>query len=103
MVKTYFIDEHHWVKFDVNRTPVTSEWPHGLRYSITLHEISGARIVGFDNAHPVSKVKGPAGKSKQKYDHKHRFRTIRPYDYSNAGMLIEDFWKEVDSVLPRKD
>lgn len=33
----------HWVKFDVARTTVTKERPHGLRYSLTLHDKYGKR------------------------------------------------------------
>ena len=43
----------HWVKFIVQRTAVTSDRPHGLSYSLTLHAPDGTRLVGFDNAHPV--------------------------------------------------
>ena len=32
-------------------------------------------------------------------DHRHRFRTIRPYDYVDAAELMADFWCEVDLVL----
>ena len=32
-------------------------------------------------------------------DHRHRLRTIRPYEYENAATLLEDFWTEVDQVL----
>ena len=33
------------------------------------------------------------------HDHRHRLRTIRPYEYMDAVTLLEDFWKEVDEVL----
>lgn len=100
--QTFFVDEGHWVKFEVRRVPVTPEKPHGLSYSLTLHEASGERLVGFDNAHAVSDVKGPGGRAKRKFDHKHRLRTIRPYDYSDAATLLQDFWAEVDAVLREK-
>ncbi len=32
-------------------------------------------------------------------DHRHRFRTVRPYEYQDAATLLEDFWVLVDSVL----
>ena len=32
-------------------------------------------------------------------DHRHRMRTIRPYEYKDASTPLEDFWKEVDAVL----
>ena len=48
-----FVDEiGHWVKFIARRTEVTPERPHGISYSLTLHAPDGARLVGFDNAHP---------------------------------------------------
>ena len=97
--QTLFIDEiGHWVKFIVLRTEVTPERPHGLSYSLTLHAPDGARLVGFDNAHPARERRGPA-RRRGKHDHRHRLRSIRPYAYKDAATLIEDFWKEVDGVL----
>lgn len=89
----------HWVKFSVQRTEPTPERPHGLKYSLTLHTGDGERLVGIDNAHPVQPTSGPSGRSRKRHDHKHRLRTIRPYDYSDAATLLTDFWAEVDSVL----
>ena len=48
-------DGRHWVKFSVQRVDPTSERPHGLSYSLTLHTESGERLVGFDNAQPASR------------------------------------------------
>jgi hypothetical protein len=87
----------HWVRFVVTRVPTTPEKPHGLDYSLTLHGKSGERLVGFDNAHPVGKQKRGAPQ-----DHRHRIRTVEPYEYRDAAMLLADFWKEVDAVLKEK-
>jgi hypothetical protein len=92
----------HWVKFSVKRVDPTIERPHGLSYSLTLHTQSGERLVGFDNAHPVRPTAGPAGKSRKRHDHKHRLRTLRPYDYKDAETLLADFWAEVDAVLKQR-
>ena len=92
----------YFVKFEIKRIDPTRARPHGLRYSFTLHGPEGTRLVGFDNAHAVSDVKGPGGKGKKRYDHKHRLRTIRPYEYSDAATLLGDFWAEVDAVLREK-
>ncbi len=43
----------HWVKFVVTQVLPTSEKPHGLDYSLSLHGRDGERLVGFDNAHRV--------------------------------------------------
>ncbi len=32
-------------------------------------------------------------------DHRHRLRTVRPYDYQDAATLLMDFWREVDALL----
>lgn len=84
----------HWVRFVVTHVPVSSEKPHGLDCSLTLHGPDGKRLVGFDNAHPVGRQKrgGPQ-------DHRHRLRNIRPYDYRDAATLLADFWEVVDAVL----
>ena len=98
--QTLFVDDiGHWVKFVVLRTEVTPDRPHGLNYSLTLHAPDGTRLVGFDNAHPVRERYGPGNRARVESDHRHRLRTIRPYDYTDAATLLEDFWKEVDAVL----
>ena len=98
--ETMFVDDTgHWVKFVVVRTEATPERPHGLSYSLTLHAPDGARLVGFDNAHQGGERRGPGGGQRAPHDHRHRLRTIRPYEYRDAAALLEDFWREVDQVL----
>jgi len=92
----------YWVKFEAKRVDVTAERPHGLRYSFTLHDAGGTRLVGFDNAHSVASGYGPGAKLSQAYDHRHRLRTIKPYEYQDAASLIADFWKEVEAVLAER-
>ena len=55
---------------------------------------AAGRLVGFDNAHPVAKYK-----CGEPHDHRHRLRTIRPYDYRDAATLLGDIWTTVDAVL----
>ena len=87
----------YWVKFVVHQVPVTADKPHGLDYTLTLHGPDGGRLVGFDNAHPVTGRGIGAAK-----DHKHRLRTVRPYDYTDASALVAAFWQAVESVMPEK-
>ena len=89
----------YWVRFVVKRVPVSAERPHGLSYALGLHAGDGERLVGFDNAHPVPASGGPSGRGRRVHDHRHRLRTIRPYDYTDAAALLADFWAEVDAVL----
>ena len=92
------IDEGgYWVKFVVRQVPATADKPQGLDYTLTMHGPDGGRLVGFDNAHPVA----GHGKGTAK-DHRHRLRTVRPYDYTDAAALLAAFWKEVESVMREK-
>ena len=86
----------YWVKFIVREVPVTADKPHGLDYSLTLHDASGTRLVGFDNAH---RVKGSESGGK---DHPHRLKIVKPYEYKDAATLLADFWDEVDKMLKKK-
>jgi hypothetical protein len=89
-------DTRHWVRFVVRRVPATEQKPHGLDYSLTLHD------VGFDNSHPVRQRSGPGAKRRIGQDHKHRLKTVRPYDYKDAASLLADFWAEVRAVLKER-
>ena len=92
----------HWVRFVVTRVEATEVKPHGLDYSLTLHGPDGERLVGFDNAHPVRLRWGPGGKPVGAQDHRHRLKTVKPYDYLDAATLLGDFWDEVYAVLREK-
>jgi hypothetical protein len=91
-----------WVKFVVTKVPVTPEKPHGLNYSLTLHDENGQRLLGFDNAHPVREGSGPGARTRIEYDHKHSGQHVRFYVYTDAATLLMDFWAEVDKVLQER-
>ena len=100
----YVVDSRgeYSVRFAVRRIPPTPERPSGLKYSLTLHGPDGNRLVGFDNAHPMLKSRGPGRKRPSSYDHRHRLGTIRPYRFQDAATLLTDFWAEVDSILTER-
>jgi hypothetical protein len=74
----------------------------GIRYSLTLYEPYGKRILGYDNAHAVKPPKKfkYAG-TRLPYDHKHRHASDKgvPYEFKDAQQLLSDFFSEVDRVL----
>jgi hypothetical protein len=102
--QVFVIDQkgEYWVGFSVRRVAATTERPHGLRYSLTLHGPDGGRLVGFDNAHSARASQSPGGKARGGYNHEHRFQAVRPYQFKDPASLLEDFWAEVDSVLKQK-
>ncbi|CAB3684159.1 toxin-antitoxin system TumE family protein [Trinickia soli] len=91
-----------WVKFEVKQCAMTAERPQGLRYSLTLHDETGSRLLGFDNAHPIREGSGPGARTRIEYDHKHRGPHVRFYVYEDAATLLADFWIEVELILERR-
>lgn len=93
----------YWAEFKAAVVEASPDRPHGLNYALTLYDRqTGERLVSFDNAHAVAPTTGPSGKKRRKLDHRHRLRTIQPYDYRDAATLVGDFWDTVDSVLREK-
>ena len=91
-----------WIKLEAWRVEASDHVPHGIRYSLTLHEPYGKRILGYDNAHAVK----PPKKFKfagqiVAFDHKHRHGSDKgvPYGFRDAQQLLEDFFADVDRVL----
>jgi Family of unknown function (DUF6516) len=96
----YLFDEGYWLKIEVKRTTPTPQRPHGLSYSLTLHDPEGTRLLGFDNAHAPPR----GGRYKAKpvaHDHWHRTEQDkgRPYTFRSALQLVQDFLDEVERIL----
>ncbi len=92
----------YWVKIEAWRVAATAEVPHGIRYSLTLHEPYGKRILGYDNAHAVDRPrKFKYAGQRLTYDHRHRHARDKgvPYEFQDAQQLLVDFFNEVDRVL----
>lgn len=90
------------VKIHARRVVPSPAVPHGIRYSLTLHDPHGNRILGYDNAHAVK----PSNKFKYAgrvlpYDHKHRYASDRgvPYEFKDAQTLIDNFYADVERVV----
>lgn len=99
----YVIDEKLgvWVKFEVKKVVHSNHRPHGIKYSLTLHDRTNKRIMGFDNSHAIEYGEKRNVAPKRTYDHWHRDGDDEgtPYGYINAGKLLDDFWKEVEKKL----
>lgn len=96
----------YWVKFEVRRVNPSPEIPHGIRYSLTMHDADGTRIMGFDNAHAVRHPKrGRYAGRVVACDHRHRHAvdTGVPYEFQDAYQLLRDFFEEVDRRLRELD
>ena len=89
-----------WVKFEVIETQNREQ---GIRYSLSLHDKSNKRIMGFDNSHEIEHSGKKGVKPKRTFDHWHvdSLDKGRPYNYLNAGKLLEDFLCEVDKRIQK--
>ncbi len=98
------MDNGFWVKFQVHHVMKNIHIPHGIKYSLTLHNKYNKRIVGYDNAHGI---KPPRKKkfsgNRQIWDHKHHESVIFPYEFENPYQLLEDFWNDVNKIINSGD
>jgi len=92
----------YWVKIEAWRVDASPAIPHGIRYSLTLHNAYGTRVMGFDNAHAIR----PLGQNRYSghivtYDHQHRHAADKgvPYEFQDAYQLMKDFFAEVDKTI----
>lgn len=45
------MENGYWTKFETYRVEPNENIPHGICYSLSLHDRNKARVIGFDNAH----------------------------------------------------
>ena len=93
-------EDGYWVKIDAWQVAPSEAIPHGIRYSLTLHNPVGERILGYDNAHAFKPIRSYVGR-KFPYDHKHRHSQdpgVR-YVFKDAYQLLSDFFVDVDIAL----
>jgi hypothetical protein len=100
----YEAAEGYVVEFTVKRTARTAERPHGVSYALVFRPVRGAPYVRFDNAHAAERPGGRFVKASPAYDHWHRDERDlgRPYKFTTASQLLDDFWSEVKRVMKEK-
>jgi len=95
--RLYWLVDGWSMRFRVIEVDESTMRPHGIKYSFTLHDVDGTRLLGFDNAHGVARS--------QAYDHRHRFRRtaeLVPYEYQGADRLICDFFDAVEQACKQE-
>ena len=102
--RIHHLEAGYWLKFRIKRIETDERRPHGLSYSFTLHEPSGRRLAGFDNAHGVGRTGSRIGKRPEAHDHWHRTGDDpgRPYRFIDAETLIDDFFAVVERTLTER-
>ncbi len=93
------MDNGYWVKFEARRVERSREIPHGLRYSLTLHDRMHQRVIGYDNAHSFRPKRAQHGARKETWDHLHKRMDVYPYEFESAVQLLEDFWQSAEMYM----
>ncbi len=95
----YGIGSGYWVKFSAKKMTASQHRPFGIKYSFTMHNQYGTRLVGFDNAHLANIKRKKYSAKRLAWDHKHQRSVISDYDFNSPEELIVDFWDLVDQIL----
>ena len=92
------------IEFSARRVDVTPQRPRGISYALVFRAEDGSPYVRFDNAHGVEHRGGRFVADPEAYDHWHRTQADpgRPYEFTTAAQLLEDFWNEVRRVMREK-
>jgi hypothetical protein len=92
------------VEFTARRIDATPERPHGISYAIVLRPKAGGPWLRFDNAHGVAGRSRGYRPKQAAYDHWHRTGNDkgRPYTFTTASQLLDDFWREVKRIFDEK-
>ena len=101
---SYQASEGYVVEFTVRRTDITAQRPHGISYALVFRPANGEPFVRFDNAHVSNRPGGKYVKTPAAYDHWHRDEHDigRPYKFTTALQLLDDFWREVKRVMDER-
>ena len=97
--EVFLMDNGYWTKFEAKKVDPSDKIPHGIKYSLTLHDRNNTRIIGYDNAHGIKANKRKFKAKKTEWDHKHERSNVKTYEFKSAGELIEDFWNDVNKII----
>lgn len=93
------MDNGYWTKIEAKKVESNEHIPHGIKYSLSLHDPNNTRILGYDNAHAVKPKRKKYGAKRLAWDHRHERENVEPYEFDDAVQLLEDFWTDVEIIL----
>lgn len=83
------MDNGFWTKLEAWKVEPSEQIPHGVRYSLTLHDKYNKRIIGYDNAHAIKPKRNNFLAKKKTWDHKHNMENMKTMSLKAP----EDLWK----------
>ncbi len=93
------MDNGYWTKIEAQEVKSSDNIPHGIKYSLTLHDQNNRRIIGYDHAHGVKPNKEKFESRKIEWDHKHEKNRVKSYEFESAEQLLDDFWNSVNKII----
>jgi hypothetical protein len=63
------MENGYWAKFEAYQVEPSKQIPHGVKYSLSLHDRNNVRVLGFDNAHGIKPRRKKYGARKITWDH----------------------------------
>ena len=96
------MDNGYWTKIEARIVVPNDKVPHGIRYSLTLHDRNNVRVLGYDNAHGIKPKKKKFGAKKTEWVHRHEKNRVESYEFENAAQLLVDFWNDVNRIMKEK-
>lgn len=93
------MENGYWTKIEARIVEANEHIPHGIKYSLSLHDSHNTRILGYDNAHGIKPKRKKYGAKRLAWDHRHEREKVEPYEFDDGGQLLEDFWTDVELIL----
>ena len=87
---------HYKVKIKAHATATSQHRPHGVKYSLTLHDKTGRRLHGIDNAHGIGR--------RVVFYHRHVYGNdkVIVYMYRGSAELLEGFYRDVERIIKER-
>jgi len=96
------MDNGYWTKIEAKIVEPNIHIPHGIKYSLTLHERYNNRVLGYDNSHGIKSKKKRIRAKRAEWDHRHGRNTTELYKFNTPGQLLEDFWRDVIRITDKQ-
>lgn len=88
-----------WVMIEARLVKASAGTPHGIKYSLTLHDQDNRRVLGFDNAHAI-RIRGRNFQTTRRlWDHRHHRNRVEPYEFKSAHQLLQDFSRDACRII----
>lgn len=97
----FVLDEKgNYIKYEARKIFDDVHRPHGVKYSLTLHDREGTRLLGYDNSHSWEESKrGKVTGRRVEWDHVHKYEKISEYNFESVEKLLDDFANSVSYLL----